>query len=62
MRLYFECSGFIQSKYDESEVVIYVFFVRVQYTSTSSLAFAPYSEKFGGKMVFRVACHFSNEC
>ena len=37
------------------------FFVHVQYTSTSPPVVAPCSEKFGGKMVVRVACHFTNE-
>ena len=61
MRPCFERSDFVHSWYDESEVLNNVFFVCVQYTSTSSLVVAPFSENFGGKMVIRVACHFSNE-
>ena len=38
------------------------FFVCVQYTPMPSLVVAPFSEKFGGEMVVRVACHFPNEC
>ena len=37
-------------------------FFCVQYTSTSSLLVSPCSEKFGGEMVVRIACHFPNEC
>ena len=58
----FECSGFVHSWYYEAEVVNNGFFVRIQYTSTSSLVVAPFSEKFGGKMVVIIACHFTNEC
>ena len=56
-----ERSGFVHSKYDEAEVVNYGFLVRVQYTSMSSLVVAPRGEKFGGKMVIIVACHFANK-
>ena len=52
---------FFYSWYDHSEVVNDDFFVRVQYTSTFSLVVETCSEKFGGKMVVRVACHFSNK-
>ena len=58
----FECSDFFHSWYDETEVVNNGFFVYVQYTYTLSLVVATCSESFGGKMVVRVACHFSNEC
>ena len=61
MRLCFERSSFVHSWYDESEVVNDVFFVRVQYTSTYSLVVALCIDKFGGKMVVRVACHFSDK-
>ena len=61
-RPYFECSGLVHSWYDDTEVVNNGFFVRVQYISTSSLVVEPCSEKFGGEMVVRVACHFPNEC
>ena len=37
------------------------FIVCVQYTSASSLMVAPRNEKFGGKIFFRVACHFSDK-
>ena len=57
----FERSIFSHSGCDQLEVVNDDFFVRVKYTSTSSLVVAPRSEKFGGKMVVRVACHFSNK-
>ena len=39
----------------------YGFLVRVQYASALSLVVAPCREKFGGKMVIRVACHFSDK-
>ena len=61
MRPCFECSSFYHSWYDEAEVVNDGFFFHVQYTSASSLVVAPFSEKFGGKMVVRVVCHFSNK-
>ena len=37
------------------------FFVRVQYTSMSSLAVAPCSENFGGEIIVIIPCHFPNE-
>ena len=54
----FEPSGFVHSRYTEADVVNDVFIVCMQYTSTSSLVVVPRGEKFGGKMVVRVACHF----
>ena len=57
----FERSTFVHSWYDEAEVVNYRFLVRVQYTPASSLVVALCGENFGGKMVIRVACHFSNK-
>ena len=60
MKLYFERSGFVHSKYDKAEVVNNGFLVRDHYTSASSLLVAPCGEKFGGKMVVRAACHFAN--
>ena len=57
----FERYGFVHSWYYEAEVVNNGFIVRVQYNSTSSLVVAPCGEKFGGNMVVRVACHFSNK-
>ena len=59
MQPYFECSGFVHYRFDQTEVVNDGFFVHVQYTSTLSLLVAPFSEKFYGKMVVRVVCHFS---
>ena len=61
MRPCFEHSGFVHSRDDKVEVVKNAFLVCVQYTSASSLVVAPCGEKFGGMMVFRVVCHFSNK-
>ena len=57
----FDCSVFVHYCYDEVEFVNDVFVVRVKYTSTLSLVVAPCGEKFGGKMVVRVECQFSNK-
>ena len=59
---HFLSAPFFHSWYDETKVVDNGFFVCVQYTSTFSLVVAPCSEKFGGRMVVRIACHFPNEC
>ena len=37
------------------------FLIHVQYTSTFYLLVVPCGEKFGGRVVVRVACHFSNK-
>ena len=57
----FERSGFVHSMFYDMEVVYNGFLVRVQYTSASSIVVAPRGEKFCGKMVFRVACHFNDK-
>ena len=60
VRSCFSRSGFSHCRYEEAEVVNYGHPVRVQCTSASSLVVAQHSENFGGKMVARVACHFSD--
>ena len=41
LRLCFERSGFVYSRYDKADVVNYGFLVCVQYTSVLSLVVAP---------------------
>ena len=37
------------------------FLVHVQYASVPSLVITPRGKKFGGEMVVRIVCHFSDE-
>ena len=57
----FERLGFVHSRYGKTKVVNYRFIVCVQYTSASSFVVETFCEKFGGKMVVRVACYFDNK-
>ena len=61
MRLCLERSVFLHSRYDKVEVVNNGFLVCVQYISVSSLLVTPHGNKFGGNMVFIIACPFSNK-
>ena len=61
MRPYLEISNFVHSSYDEAEVVDDGRLVLVMYASASSLVVKPQGNKFGGNMVVRIVCHFSDE-
>ena len=54
-------SGFVHSRYDKAEVFNDRFLASVQCTPALFLVVAPRGEKFGGKMVVRIACHFSDK-
>ena len=56
-----EHSSFVHSRYDKSEVVGCVLLAHVKYASVSSLVVTSHGKNFGGKMVIRDACHFSDE-
>ena len=56
-----ECCRFVQSRYDEADVVDGGLLVYVYCIPAPSLVVTPRGKKFGGNMVVRIACHFSNE-
>ena len=51
----------IHCKYDKAQVVDDGLLVHVQYDSAAYIVVTPRGNKFGGKIVVKLACHFSDE-